>query len=162
MPHRQPAPGHAANRLGRRGASLLILAGVYLLIGASILIADPEPDSSEVVIYQMLPAPARAGIWWAAAGGAAWAATRRGPGRDGAGFVVVMVPLLIRALSHLWSSASWLLSWIGQEPQIGTPHGWMTAAVWLGFAGLIVVISGWAEVPHGYAPPEQEEGGEGP
>lgn len=136
--------------MGRRGAALLLLSGVYIIMGTWLwLNGAVEVDPDQQILHLMLPLPIRVGKWYVAAAIAAWAATRRGPGRDWVGFAALSAVATIRAFSYAWAFGAWLLT----EGARGYAFGWLAAVEWAGIGALILVLAGWAEVPRGFAPP---------
>jgi hypothetical protein len=128
-----------ARRLGRRGQALLVLGLAFLFVGIETLLSpDPIPPD-RFLLHALIPSDVRAAIWIVSGGLAIAAAWRRGG--DGFGFAALVVPLVIRSVSLLWSTVAYLVgatSW---------PLGWTGAIIWLLLLALVLLISGWAEAP---------------
>lgn len=138
-----------AKRLGRRGASLLVLGIIFVLVGLQTLLSPPVADFSDrFLLHTLIPHPLQAALWIVPGLLALKAATIRGPGPDGFGFVALVVPLVVRIVSYLFSVVAFLLG-------AGTwAYGWASALIWIAILALVLIISGWAEVPTGYTPPK--------
>ncbi|QOP65151.1 membrane protein [Arthrobacter phage Phives] len=136
-----------ASRLGRRGAALLVLGVIFMLVGLNAAIAPPDVDLSDrFLLHTLIPHPIQALLWTVPGILAIRASTHKGPGNDGFGFIALVVPLIIRIVSYLFSFVAYLFG-------AGTwPFGWAQALIWLAILALILIIAGWAEVPNGYMP----------
>ncbi|WNO26041.1 membrane protein [Arthrobacter phage Wildwest] len=136
-----------ASRLGRRGAALAVLGVIFMLVGLNAAIAPPTVDLSDrFLLHTLIPHPLQALLWIVPGGLALWASIHKGPERDGFGFMALVVPLILRIVSYLWSFVAYLCG-------LGTwPFGWASVLIWLAILALILIIAGWAEVPSGYAP----------
>jgi hypothetical protein len=128
--------------VGRRGSFLLFLAVLDFVYAWALKLED-TPQQVQKPDF-ILPWQAWA-IWWLTTG------------------VVVMVGAFLRKdvwafsfaalLKGAWASVS-LALWI----QGRQPNGWLSAAVWMAFAGTVLVISSWPEtlVLHTIEPEEIE------
>jgi hypothetical protein len=121
-------------RLGRRGAVLMLLGVVWLLIGAFQILQPPPPANRAGLYLLTLLAPYEwwGGVWIAASLAAVTAAPRMAS--DTYGFVALMVPPWLWTLVNL---AGWAL---GQAPR-----GWAAAMVYAALASMIMVVAGWPE-----------------
>ncbi|WVX88010.1 membrane protein [Arthrobacter phage TforTroy] len=130
-----------ASRLGRRGAALAVLGLIFLFVGLDVLLAPDAPDYDRFLIHTFLPHPVRALLWLIPGGVALWASLRKGPTEDAVGFNFLVIPLIVRIVSYVFSSVAYLLG-------IGTwAVGWTSALIWLAILALVLIIAGWAEVP---------------
>lgn len=135
-----------AARLGRRGAALLVLGVIFMLVGLDVALAPDPPDLDRFLLHTLIPHPLRAALWLIPGALAIWASVHKGPGPDGFGFVALVVPLIIRIVSYVFSFVAFLLG-------AGTwAFGWASALIWLAILALILIIAGWAEVPSGTVP----------
>ncbi|QIG58499.1 hypothetical protein PQE18_gp21 [Arthrobacter phage DrSierra] len=136
-----------ASRLGRRGASLLVLGIIFIMSGLQTLLSPPAVDYADRILFHtLIPHPLMALIWIVPGILALWASIHRGPGPDGFGFNALVIPLVLRILSYLGSFVAYLFG-------VGTwPLGWYQALIWTAFLALILIIAGWAEIPTGYIP----------
>lgn len=135
-----------ARRLGRRGAALALLGVVYVAFGIQIALVPAAPDPTSFYLHTWLPMPVRVLTWVVPGLLALWAAFRRGPDKDGFGFVGLVVPLVIRIASFAWSFVAFLAG-AGDRAD-----GLIRSLLYLALLGLVLIIAGWAEVPSGYAP----------
>lgn len=113
-------------RIGHRGAFLLFLALLDILIGYSFLIVPKSP------IPFLIPLHVWAWIWLVAGGIVFTGVFQR---RDRIQFGVAAGVKTLFAASYL---RLWIL--------FGVPHAWVSVVVWTAFAAIIVVISSWPEV----------------
>ncbi|UAJ15383.1 membrane protein [Arthrobacter phage Niobe] len=136
-----------ASRLGRRGAALLVLGVMFVLVGLNAAIAPPAVDLSDrFLLHALIPNPIQALLWIVPGLLAIRASTHKGPGNDGFGFIALVVPLVLRIVSYLVSFVAFIIG-------AGTwPFGWSQALIWIAILALILIIAGWAEVPNGYMP----------
>jgi hypothetical protein len=136
-----------AARLGRRGAALLVLGVIFLLVGLNAAIAPPDVDLSDrFLLHTLIPHPLQALLWIVPGALAIRASAHKGPGNDGFGFIALVVPLIIRIVSYLVSFLAFLVG-------AGTwAFGWSQALIWVAILALILIIAGWAEVPSGFMP----------
>jgi hypothetical protein len=124
-----------AIRIGRRGASLLFVGLVALVLGLSI--AAPPEEVRDSPGYMMLASVLPLGVW-----AAAWGVTG----------VTCLFQAFMRSDRVAFALATALMTaWgivYGVGAVIGTvPRGWVAAAVWLGFGGWLTLISTWPEAP---------------
>jgi hypothetical protein len=122
-------------RIGRRGASLLFLALLDVVYGAGL--AYIQDLGRVAATYRFIADVAPLEVW-----AAAW-------------FLVAAICLVqafaIRdqlafgaavALKVTWGGVT-LLGWLLHN----VPRGYVSATIWLAFAGWLFIISGWTEVP---------------
>lgn len=135
MPHRILSP-FTRQKIGRRGACLLIFGFVPAMIGASLFVQpyDRHGQSRVVpVLAKMAPDSVWGGVWLGL-GVVAMICAFLGWRAQRVGFV------LAYGLPLLWGAAdviSWLLGWL--------PVGWVPALIYLGYCLLVVIIAGWDE-----------------
>lgn len=181
-----------SRRLGRRGTVLLMLGTLWFVQGLAVAFApDTKELGAEYLIHLQLPLWFRVGLWCVTGLMAiVYAFLREPPGKDGIGFMALVLQPLLRtgsygygflvyAISHatspMWhvsalvfsgfALALWYIKWrkiaicvsvlavmsllIGVlHPDIeaaGYPRGLIGFATWGTIAGLIMVISGWAD-----------------
>lgn len=124
-----------AHRIGRRGASLLFFATLDFVYSLSLFAPAPEHrrSSSLVFLSQIMP------LWcWGTLWGVVGLVCLVGAftTRDRWAFAAAT------SLKVLWGGII-LLGWL----LAGLERGWLSAAVWLVFAGFVYIVSGWAEPP---------------
>ncbi|GAA4560497.1 hypothetical protein [Planotetraspora kaengkrachanensis] len=121
------------HRIGRRGASLLFVALLNFVYAVSLLTIPPESRGSPGIAFLelLLPLPMWAAIW----------------GTVGLTCMVQALMLTDRLafaaaslLMVVWGTV-YLLGWAVGE----IPRGFVSAVIWLGFAGWLAIISGWRE-----------------
>lgn len=124
------------NRLGRRGAFLLLLGLLWCAIGYARLSGLASADGT---FLQGLPNWARGSAWLAT--GLVSAAYAWAPPRfpDAIGFVALYIMPLITGGAYI---VGWLMWIIGDN---GLPTGWLGAAFWFGFVVVIQIVAGWVE-----------------
>lgn len=123
-------------RLGHRGASLLLYGVVWLFLALSLSLTDPASVYHAVSLH----------VWAAlfAAGGAVAivSAFRYGPSRDRWGWIALSLT------GSLWVARSlvvWVL-WLTTHT-VGDHRTWLSAAVWVLITLKINIDAGWNE-PH--------------
>lgn len=130
-----------AHRIGRRGATLLFLGLLDLLVALNL--ATPTAIQLRTPTYaylqQIMPIQAWASIW-AAVGLICLAGMFAPP--DGQGFARTDAPAFTAAVAIkiMWgilTAAMWLDGRL--------PHGYQASGIWLAFGGLIAVWAGVAE-----------------
>ena len=131
-----------ARLLGRRGAALLALSVTFLFVGVGTLVSHHPPRPEPFLLFTYIPWPLSAALWGIPGVAALWASTRRGTGRDGFGFGFLVVPLVLRTFSYLWAALA-SLAGLADAPS----YAWTSFPVWLGLLCLVLIISGWPEVP---------------
>ena len=125
-------------RVGHRGSALLFFAVLDLVYCCSLLFPSPRERRSPLLAFlaEILP------LWvWALAWGLVgllclWKSFRP---RDAAAFAAAIG---IKVLWALVSLAAWLVGDI--------ERGYISAVVWLAFAGFVGIIASWPEPPHGW------------
>lgn len=133
-------------RIGRRGASLLILSVVFLLYGLNILLASPLPED-EVIYgqYVILDAIAPLVVWGGAWVGCSLLAALQAFSRsaDARGAFVSLT-----FITSVWGIAM-LLSYAA-DVGARDPRILVNGLMWVGVAGLTIVVAGWKEDPRRY------------
>ncbi|MEU8199302.1 hypothetical protein AB0C10_36510 [Microbispora amethystogenes] len=120
------------HRIGRRGASLLFLALLDVVYAFSLATSPPPAGGSpSAFLARLLPLPAWGAVWAAVGVLCAVQAFMR---TDRWAFAAASL------IKVLWGAVYLLGSLLGQ-----VPRGWVAAAVWLGFAAWVAIISGWRE-----------------
>ncbi|GAA0969685.1 hypothetical protein GCM10009555_017260 [Acrocarpospora macrocephala] len=121
------------HRVGRRGASLLFLALLDLVYAVGLLTAPPETRESDSFVFLtgIMPLEVWAGAW-ALVG--CLCLVYAFSLRDRVAFIAASL------LKAVWANV-YLVGWTAEE----IPRGYVSAAVWLAFAGFIQVIAGWRE-----------------
>lgn len=122
-------------RVGRRGAVLLFLA--LLDIVYSVGLYNPLPEikqsASTQFLADIMPLAAWASLWL------------------GVGVVLLLGAFLRHdrwayaiavGFKTLWGTVN-LLGWA----IAGVDRGWLSAAIWLAFGGIVLMISAWPEPP---------------
>lgn len=120
-------------RLGRRGAALLLVSMIQVIIGTGLLQAPPTLAVNLLVI-NLLSLQTWGWIWTASGIIAAPFAFFR-PGPDRFGFMALYVTPAV------WGVAFALNAVLGRFPT-GTYEGLRAAATYLGYSGLMITISG--------------------
>lgn len=129
-----------ARRLGRRGAALLVLGSIFFLVGLDVLLNSPEADYDRFLLHTFIPFPINAALWMVPGALAIWASTHR-TGPDGFGFNALVVPIILRIVSYVFSFVAYLFG------EGSYPFGLASAAIWTAILALVLIIAGWAEVP---------------
>lgn len=123
------------SHVGRRGAFLLFLAVLDFLYAGSL--AHPAPEAarspSTLFIGTIMPLWGWAALWGGVGLSCGIGAFLR---HDKWAFSAAV------ALKLLWGG-TFLLGWA----IAGLDRGWVSAAVWLTFAPIVYLISGWSESP---------------
>lgn len=130
-----------ARLLGRRGASLVVLGLAFVFVGLGVMLNHEPPDYDRFLIHTFMPTPLRAALWLIPGLLALLAAAKRGTGADTFGFAALVVPVIVRTVSYVWSSVMYLAG------ESDWPYAWSNALVWVGCLALILIIAGWPEVP---------------
>lgn len=129
------AARRAARRVGRRGASLLFVGMLSLVVALSV--ADPPPEARAspgyVFLDDILPLRAWAAIW-----------------------AVSGITCLVQAFRHddrlAFSAAVAVIVTWGTLYVVGSltgvnPRGWVLGGVFIALGGWLALISSWAENP---------------
>lgn len=135
MPYRIYSP-FTKSRIGFRGASLMSLGIMEVIIGWSILDAKPE-QYRFLTLFRYLPQTAMGWAWAIPGIVAILMAFFRTPARDRLGFVLAYV------MPFLWGSF-YLISWCIFR-DLTLLIAFRAAILYWGYAMLILVISGWSE-----------------
>lgn len=124
-----------ARRVGHRGSCLLFFALVDLVYSLSLFKPPSQARLSPVLgfIAQVMPLNAWALLWLICGIACLIGAFQRA---DTWAFVTAV------ALKSLWG-LTLLLGWI----LVDLERGWVSAAIWLGMAGWVYIISSWPEPP---------------
>jgi hypothetical protein len=125
----------AARRVGHRGALLILLGGIALLYGVSLITTPPTPHPLGLHLLLGLMGLHGWGATLAAAGVIAVLCAPLGQGRDWLGYAALVLVWLPWSLSYF---VSW---W----PQGENPRGWVSALVFLALAGVPAVGATWEE-----------------
>jgi hypothetical protein len=125
----------AATRVGHRGALLILLGGIALLYGLSLITTPPPPHPPGLRLLLGLMDLHKWGATLAIAGTLAMVCSPLRQGRDWPGFAALVLVWLPWSLSYL---VSW---W----PQGENHRGWVSALVFLALAGVPAVGAGWEE-----------------
>lgn len=120
----------ATARAGRRGAFLAFLAVLDAAYGYSLL---ATPVALRGHLGLLLPWAVWGGLWLAAA---AVCASGVFAHRDRIQYAFAA------AFKTAWA-VLWAYLWLAQH----VPLGWVSVVVWLVFAGAVLVVAGWPEVP---------------
>jgi hypothetical protein len=124
-----------ACRVGHRGALLILLGGIALLYGISLITTPPLPHPLGLHLLLGVMGLHGWGGTLAAAGVVAILCSPLKQGRDWPGFAVLVLVWLPWSLSFL---VSW---WPAHE----NPRGWVSALVFAALAGVPAVGAGWEE-----------------
>lgn len=130
-------PGRCAHRLGRRGAFLILVGAVWILRGWDLLV---EPSDGELLHQVVLSSAARGGAW-IVTGTVAVLAAVRSTGRDGLGFVALVVMPAVLLASHAWAGVQEALG----EPVAGAT--WSGVVRWAAVIAVVLIVAGWPEPP---------------
>ncbi|MFE2324579.1 hypothetical protein ACFXD5_11790 [Streptomyces sp. NPDC059385] len=122
-------------QLGRRGTILSCYGIVWILYGFGQLVT-PQPDQRGLTLALSVFPLVVWGWLWIVAGIIAMACAWAPPGRDAAGFIV----LVLIALPWM---VTYLAAWITRD----LPRGWVAAAIWMLICIPIMVVAGWPEAP---------------
>lgn len=114
-------------RLGRRGAVLIILGVLWILVGANVLAVDYDPPLA------LAAAPPIQSALWIGTGFVACAFSWRPQGQDAPGFLALYVMVGYRCISYAFEWGS------------GRGSAVIGLLVWIVIAALILIIAGWRE-----------------
>ena len=117
-------------RIGRRGATLIFLGVLDVLFGYSFLVS---PRISVTKINYLLPYTTWGWIWLTAG----IVCFVFAPARVDRGAFAIAA--LVKSAWGLVNGYIWLTTHV--------PRLWISAVIWLAFAGLILIISSWSESP---------------
>ena len=125
-------------RFGFRGKALTRLGVVWLLVGLSVLLA-PVRDADNLIALEQLPVWLRVGLWWAPAV-VAFVTAWWPAGADKIGFMALVVPAALRALSYLWTAV------VGTFSDVYGDTGMWTAAIaWVVITDFVILLAAWPE-----------------
>ncbi|WP_157253224.1 hypothetical protein [Nonomuraea typhae] len=121
-------------RLGRRGVFLLFVAYLYTVYGGlGFLLAPPETRANPTYVWlaTLFPLNVWAALWLLAG-------------------ACCLVQAWQRWDRIAYSAAAGLMAAFGAIHLVGgiagvLPRGWVSASIWLFFAGVIALISNWPE-----------------
>mgnify|MGYP003556493055 FL=1 len=114
-------------RLGRRGAVLIILGTLWILVGANVLAADYDPSLA------LSASPAFQSALWIGTGFVACAFAWRPQGQDAPGFLALSIMVGYRCISYAFEWAD------------GRGSAVVDLLFWIIIAALILIIAGWRE-----------------
>jgi len=147
MPHRIKSP-FTRQRIGRRGACLLIFGFIPFCIGGALFV-QPTDRTGHPRTIPILEKIAPAEFWsgtWMVLGLIAMVCAFLGMEAKRRGYLIAYTLPLIWGAGYI---VSWLLGWL--------VTGWISGTVYLGYCLLVVVIAGWEESPDLVTVPDQEE-----
>jgi hypothetical protein len=124
--------------LRRRGALLLLLALLYLYVGAGLWMQPGEVD--DALFHTHLPLWVRVGLWLVPAVVASVFAFKE---RDRWGWMVLVLPVVLRICSFIGAWVFWLVPG-GVE---GHADGLWRSLLYVFILGVILLGSGWPEPP---------------
>lgn len=114
-------------RLGRRGAVLVILGALWILVGVNVLAVDYDPPLA------LSTTPAIQSALWIGTGFVACAFSVRPQGQDAPGFLALYVMVGYRCTAYAFEWAD------------GRGSAVVGLLVWVAIAALILIIAGWRE-----------------
>jgi len=126
--------------LGRRSQALLVLAGLWLLMGIVVAVTEHEIDLGDAIAYEAIPIPVRVALWVGTAL-LAFVVSMRLRWQDWGWMGLALMPAE-RAISHAWSLGHGL---IPGEPPGTTWAGFTSTLLWLGITHLVLILAGWNE-----------------
>ncbi|MBO2461660.1 hypothetical protein [Actinomadura violacea] len=127
----QHAARRACLRVGRRGTFLLFLALLDWVYGASLCGHYARISPTYQFAAQVLPLHAWAAVWV----GVGLVCGAFAPARnDQLAFGAAI------ALKIVWGGLG-LLGWLVED----IPRGYVSAVIWMAFAGVVLLIAGWRE-----------------
>lgn len=121
-------------QLGRRGAVLLLVGGIYVLVGVSFAVFPPNSASSDAYSFVLLLSHGSLGFWggvFITVGMVAVLAAFWRTGRDAWGYSALVVFTAIWATFGFFSTIF-----------LGSPRGWFLGLSWSAFAGVLAIVSG--------------------
>ena len=124
------------NRLGRRGAMLLLLGLVHILIGVGVFIRPPVTTRGSFLT--LVPEPIQAAAWVLCGIVAVVWAFRR---LDYLGWLALYVMPSLRVLTYAGAWAVYIISG-GTD---GAENAWYTAVLHLPLILAVLICSGWRE-----------------
>lgn len=132
-----------ADRVRHRGAVLLALAAIDLIYGVGMVEMDAETRGLATYQYigSVLPLPVWGGLW-ALVGVVCLVSAFRKSDR-----VAYMCAVYLKVFWGL----TFLLGWILGE----VPRGYVSTAIWLVFASVVLVVSTWPEPAERLDPAER-------
>jgi len=130
-----------SDRLGRRGAVLLLAGLLWVVIGVSV---PGAPLSPYEPVHESFPMPVRVGLWVLPGVVAVAAAWRPRGAPDGWAYALLIAAPLVRSAS--WAGTEVQHLWPGGE--LGYDRGYVSAASWLAVVGFVLITAGWPEAPN--------------
>ena len=130
------------SRLGTRGVALALLGLMWIGRGLVVIHDSGIPNPDEAILHLLLPVPWRVGLWVGT--GAAALATCWSSRAQIAGWGLILIMPVERAVSHLWSLAMWI---VPGRPG-GTPWAIAYSLWWVANTALLLVMAGWQEDSH--------------
>lgn len=137
MPHRLKSP-FTRQRIGRRGACLLIFGFISFCIGGALFV-QPHDQAGRPRTIPLLEKIAPPEVWggsWVVLGLVAMGCAFFGWRAQAKGYLIAYTLPLIWGAAYF---ASWALGWL--------ITGWIAGIVYLGYSLLVIVIAGWEESP---------------
>ena len=129
--------------IGRRGAMLLLLGVLYVVIGSGVFSEPVIDEGRYLLLHQYLPDWLRFGLW-ATTGLIAVAFAFRPLGRsDAPAWLALYLMPAERVISYIWAFADFYLPLGGP----GYERGWVGAALYSIVLGVVVICAGWPEPP---------------
>lgn len=121
----------------RRGAFLLLIGGIYAIIGFAYAAFDLSNSATAAFSMALTLAPIKVwGTIWCLSGVSAAATAWWPPGKDSWGFMVL---------------TGWSMLWAGlcacSTLFLGSDRGWISALVWGAFGGVCMIVSGMDREP---------------
>lgn len=127
--------------LGHRGQGQLIIAAIWLFVGIGEVVEPEQHPGHLWSFYESLAPWMRCGLWVVPALFAlvtAWWP----PGRDRSGFVALVIPPALRAMSDGWVTLLGLL-----PGDIGDTHAWVGFAAWALAVVMVYHVATEPELP---------------
>lgn len=141
---------HPPAWLGRRGAILLCLGYVWVIVGIGVPTEPTHPDSS-IIAYELIPVPVRIGMWITAGLLGIAGATIDRPRWEKWGYMALIFMAAERMLSFFLSWVVWLvvettdLLGVTGDLDYGFGRGFIAASFWLAVTVMLYTASGWDE-----------------
>jgi hypothetical protein len=134
------------NRYGQRGVWLMLMGGVYIVFGIGNFL---EPTAArEWVLFEYLPAPVQAALWWVTGAVAVWQGARGRAADDWLGHVALYLAPAVRVVSFalawlLYTGTELLVSLGCRETAIGFDRGWYAALIWIIVSTMLGLAASW-------------------
>lgn len=124
--------------LGRRGTVMILMSALWLYVGVGIILDGPDPRDG--LIHTLWPIWFRSIEWILPAVVAFFMAWRV---NDTPGWVLLLLPPLIRAASFLYGWAVWQIS----DGADGYQDGAWSSILYLFMIGIVLTCAGWPDYP---------------